>query len=70
MLVLTRKADQKIQIGPDITITVLEVRGRYVRVGIEAPPEVRVLRSELSRMPPTGAPIESHLPVDTKADVR
>jgi carbon storage regulator len=55
MLVLTRKADQKIQIGPNITITILEVKGRYVRVGIEAPSDVRVLRSELSHLPPVDA---------------
>ena len=55
MLVLTRKADQKIQIGQNVTITILEVKGRYVRVGIEAPPDVRVLRSELSRLPSVDA---------------
>ncbi|MGE3779285.1 MAG: carbon storage regulator [Pirellulaceae bacterium] len=47
MLVLTRKADQKIQIGKDICITILRVRGQSVRIGIEAPHNVRVLRSEL-----------------------
>ena len=48
MLVLTRKTDQKIQIGNDITITVVQVKGRYVRLGITAPANVRILRSELS----------------------
>ena len=47
MLVLTRKNGQKIQIGDDITITVLRVKGRSVRVGIDAPEEVRIVRSEL-----------------------
>jgi len=47
MLVLTRKADQKIQIGNDIVITVLQVKGNSVRIGIEAPRQVRVMRSEL-----------------------
>jgi len=47
MLVLTRKANQRIQIGEKITVTVVEVRGRYVRIGIEAPREVRILRNEL-----------------------
>jgi len=58
MLVLTRKADQKIQIGPDVTLTVLDVKGRYVRIGIEAPSSVRILRGELSEAahgPPTAA---------------
>jgi carbon storage regulator len=52
MLVLSRKTNQKIQIGDSITLTVLEVKGSHVRIGIEAPREVRVLRSELQRFPP------------------
>jgi len=52
MLVLTRKADQKIQIGSNITITVIEVKGRYVRLGIEAPRDVRIVRSEIAASPP------------------
>ncbi len=47
MLVLTRKTQQRIQIGENITITVLRVKGRSVRIGIEAPTEVKVLRAEL-----------------------
>ena len=47
MLVLARKADQKIQIGDNITITILAIKGNTVRVGIDAPREVRVLRAEL-----------------------
>jgi carbon storage regulator CsrA len=49
MLVLTRKANEQIQIGDNIVITILQVKGQSVRVGIEAPREVRVLRSELPR---------------------
>ena len=48
MLVLTRKPKQQIQIGPDITITILQVKGQSVRVGIEAPRDVCVLRTELA----------------------
>jgi len=47
MLVLFRKKKQSIRIGDDIEITVLEVRGDRVRLGIAAPREVRVMRSEL-----------------------
>lgn len=47
MLVLTRKLQERIQIGESITITVLRVKGRSVRIGIEAPRGVRVLRAEL-----------------------
>ena len=49
MLVLTRKTQQSIQIGENITITVLRVKGRSVRIGIEAPNEVKVLRAELPK---------------------
>jgi len=54
MLVLTRKIQQQIQIGDDITITVLEIKGRSVRLGIDAPREVRVLRAEVKE--PSSAP--------------
>ncbi len=47
MLVLSRKTRQQIRIGDDITVTILVVKGQVVRVGIEAPRDVRVLRAEL-----------------------
>lgn len=47
MLVLSRKPGQSLQIGDNITVTVLEVRGHVIRLGIEAPRDVRVLRGEL-----------------------
>ncbi len=48
MLVLTRKLEDQIQIGPNITITVLRVRGRSVQIGIDAPENVRMLRGEVA----------------------
>lgn len=48
MLVLTRKADERVLIGDDIVITVLEVRGdSSVRLGIEAPRDRRIRRQEI-----------------------
>jgi carbon storage regulator CsrA len=47
MLVLSRKSGQKLQIGDNITVTVLEVHGNVIRLGIEAPRDVRILRGEL-----------------------
>lgn len=47
MLVLTRKLDESIRISDDITITILKVKGNTVRIGIEAPRSIRVVRSEL-----------------------
>ncbi len=49
MLVLTRKLQERIRIGDNVTITVLRVKGNAVRIGIEAPREVRVVRAELPR---------------------
>jgi len=48
MLVLTRKYQEKIRIGNNITITVLRMKGKAVRLGIEAPVDVPVIRGELS----------------------
>ncbi|MEZ6089204.1 MAG: carbon storage regulator [Pirellulaceae bacterium] len=47
MLVLTRKAKQQIRLGDDIVVTVLQVKGNAIRLGIEAPRETRVVRGEL-----------------------
>jgi carbon storage regulator len=47
MLVLTRRVNERIVIGDDITVTVLEVRGDQVRIGIEAPRDVKVFREEV-----------------------
>jgi len=47
MLVISRKRGERICLGDDITITVLEVVGSTVRLGIEAPDDVRVYRHEI-----------------------
>lgn len=47
MLVLSRKKDEKIIIGEDITLMVIEIRGDKVRLGIDAPREVAVHREEV-----------------------
>jgi carbon storage regulator CsrA len=59
MLVLTRKYQEKIRIGNDITITVLRTKGKAVRLGIEAPAEVPVIRGELSFERPNDASLET-----------
>jgi carbon storage regulator CsrA len=61
MLVLTRKLQERICIGNDITVTVLRVKGQQVRIGIEAPRDVRVIRGEL---PPTTRAEESSTVAD------
>lgn len=47
MLVLTRKLDEKIMIGDGIVLTVIELRNDSVRIGIEAPKDVKVHRAEV-----------------------
>ena len=47
MLVLSRRAGESVVIGEDVTVSVLEVRGDVVRIGIDAPRSVAVHRAEL-----------------------
>jgi carbon storage regulator len=49
MLVLTRNQGQSILIGDDIKLTVVSSRGGQVRFGIEAPPELTILREEVAK---------------------
>ena len=60
MLVLSRKPGQQIQIGNDVTVTVVKTQGKTVRLGINAPQQVKVLRSELP--PQEDAPDAPHNP--------
>ena len=48
MLVLSRKQNQSIVIGDNITLQVLKVSGNTVRIGIQAPNDVKILRGELA----------------------
>jgi carbon storage regulator CsrA len=54
MLVLTRKKDEQIRIGENIIITVIRVKGKAVRLGIQAPRTEPVLRGELEFREPAG----------------
>ena len=47
MLVLSRKPSERIHIGDNIVITIVRVSGQTVRVGIDAPKEIRIMREEL-----------------------
>lgn len=49
MLVLSRKVGQSLIIGNDIVIRLLEIRGQQIRLGVEAPEDVSVVREELHR---------------------
>lgn len=51
MLVLSRRENQRIKLGESIVVTVVRVTGDKVRLGIEAPSDVLVLREELDHLP-------------------
>jgi carbon storage regulator len=53
MLVLSRKTGEKIRIGDNIRVTIVRIGPNNVRVGIEAPPEINIVREEL--VPTEGA---------------
>lgn len=63
MLVLSRKVGEKIWIGDKISVTVVRVTGGGVRIGIEAPPELAVVREELRQR------LEEQLGSDSVSDV-
>ncbi|TWU47102.1 carbon storage regulator [Rubripirellula reticaptiva] len=68
MLVLTRKVNEEILIGDDIKITLIRVRGNSVRIGVEAPRSVRVVRGELPRIETTKQEIEIEMAGDVEID--
>jgi len=51
MLILSRKVHEEIKIGDGISITIVAIRGKQVRVGIKAPPHVPIRRDELAPLP-------------------
>ena len=54
MLVLSRRLQEQIRIGDQITITILRVKGNTVRIGIEAPRDTRIVRAELPALESEG----------------
>ena len=48
MLILTRRIGESLKIGSDVTVTVMATKGSQVRIGIEAPKDVTVLREEVA----------------------
>lgn len=53
MLVLSRKETQQIQIGDNIVVTIVQIKGQGVKIGIEAPDDVRIVRTEIADRPPS-----------------
>ncbi len=51
MLVLSRKPGESVFIGKDISVVVVELKGNRVRIGIDAPEGVHIVREEISKLP-------------------
>jgi carbon storage regulator len=47
MLILSRKINEKIMIGDDISVSIIEIRGDQVRIGVDAPKTIKVFRQEV-----------------------
>jgi carbon storage regulator len=58
MLVLSRKETERIRLGDSIVVTVVRVSGDKVRLGIDAPPNIVVLREELEPLPATDVSLD------------
>jgi len=58
MLVLSRKEAERIRLGDSIVVTVVRVSGDKVRLGIDAPPNIVVLREELEPLPVADATLD------------
>lgn len=56
MLILTRRAGETLMIGDDVAITVLGVKGRQVKVGVDAPKDISVCREEIYHHAYNGKP--------------
>jgi len=50
MLILSRKESERIYLGDDVVLTIVRIQGDKVRIGVEAPSDVRILRCELQEM--------------------
>ena len=69
MLVLSRKANETIRVGDNVTITVLKSKGNTVRLGIEAPRDVRVMRGEILSRDETAESSDSEtITIETSVD--
>jgi carbon storage regulator len=47
MLILSRKVNEKVVIGDDISVSIIEIRGDQVRIGVDAPKKIKVFRQEV-----------------------
>jgi carbon storage regulator len=75
MLILSRKTNEKIMIGDDISVSIIEIRGDQVRIGVDAPKSVKVFRQEVfdaikaeNKAAALSAPVLPALSIDVKRE--
>ena len=75
MLILSRKTNEKIMIGDDISVSIIEIRGDQVRIGVDAPKTVKVFRQEVfdaikaeNKAAALSAPVLPVLSIDAKRE--
>jgi carbon storage regulator len=47
MLILSRKVNEKIMIGEDISVSIIEIQGDHIRIGVDAPKNIKIFRQEV-----------------------
>jgi carbon storage regulator len=61
MLILSRRESERVYLGEDIVLTIVRVNGDKVRIGVEAPPNIKILRTELEITAPDTAKLQNLL---------
>jgi carbon storage regulator len=61
MLILSRRESERVYLGEDIVLTIVRVNGDKVRIGVEAPPNIKILRTELEIAAPDTAKLQNLL---------
>jgi carbon storage regulator len=76
MLILSRKINEKIMIGDDVSVSIIEIRGDQVRLGVDAPKNVKVYRQEVfdaikaeNKAAAESTPIFPELGIDAKREI-
>jgi carbon storage regulator len=57
MLILSRRESERVHLGDDIILTIVRVNGDKVRIGVEAPSHIKILRTELERTSEASPPV-------------
>lgn len=70
MLVLTRKLGEVLRIGQGITVRIIDVKGKQIKIGIEAPPELLIYREEVYEKIQAENRLSSSLSVDAFGKIK